>query len=121
MIAILSAPGGASAPVAGPTPHPPPPAAPPAPPPPPPPLLCHLGLCSTEKYVTQGVEQHGFYIPGILMVWLQPHFRRTIGVIVVTGDVFKRPVSFRTVRLTYMRSSHAASELYTREIQLNPW
>ena len=44
------------------------------------------------------------------MVWLHPNFKRTIGVIVVTGDVLIRPVSFRTVRFTYMRSCHAAPE-----------
>ena len=29
------------------------------------------------------------------MVWLHPNFKRTIGVIVVTRDVFIHPVSFR--------------------------
>ena len=54
------------------------------------------------------------------MEWLQPYFRRTIGVIVVTGDVFKRPVSFLTVRFTYMRSSHEAADACTKLIQLMP-
>lgn len=38
-------------------------------------------------------------IPGITTVWLQPFWRRTIGVISAVGDVFILPVSLRTVRL----------------------
>ena len=50
-------------------------------------------------------------VPGIVMVWLHPHLRRTTGDMDVTGDVFKRPVSFLAVRFTYMRSRHEPDQL----------
>ena len=75
------------------------------------------GVTQVQHWPNGKKNRRSRIIPGIIIVWLHPNFKRTIGVIVVTGDVFIRPVSFRTVRFTYMRSCHEAADSCTRGIQ----